>query len=110
MTRRARVRQNHHRSEPVDVSRPAPGYYRTRLRRGGPWVPAIIWWSPARDPETGAKLDRPDTMLCIRNGEEVSPYDVWPMRKIEHDEYLRLCAEREGVDDSVNLMNSKVRL
>lgn len=108
MTRRPRPRQS--RGEPVDVSRPSPGYYKRRLRSGGPWVPAIIWEEPARDPETGAALDRAPALLCICDGESVSPYAVWPMHKISHDEYLRLCDEREDVNDDDDLMMSKVRI
>ena len=29
------------------IAEPAPGYYRTKLRRGGPWVAARIWQDDA---------------------------------------------------------------
>lgn len=27
----------------IDLSNPQPGYYKTRLVKGGPWVPAVIY-------------------------------------------------------------------
>lgn len=72
---------------------PCPGLYKVRLGgKGAQWVPARIYWSVARDVETGSQMDRPAQMLCIAGGEYIDPWQHWPMRPIERDEYNRLVA------------------
>lgn len=41
-----------------EVDSPRAGYFRLRLRKGAPYVPARIWIGPPRDPLTGELLDR----------------------------------------------------
>ncbi|MCW2248264.1 hypothetical protein M2352_003898 [Azospirillum fermentarium] len=43
---------------PRTVDRPEPGFFKIRLVRSGPWVPARIWNGPPHDPLTGDELDR----------------------------------------------------
>ncbi len=43
---------------PRQIDRPRPGYFKLRLIKGGPYVPARLWLSPPRDPLTGEMLDR----------------------------------------------------
>lgn len=43
---------------PRQVDQPEPGFFKLRLARGGPWVPARIWYGPPIDPITGEDLDR----------------------------------------------------
>jgi hypothetical protein len=63
----------------------------------GPWAPALIWLSPARDPETGQAMDRAPAMLCLKNGEERSPYDVHTyLHPCSREEYEALCRVHEG--------------
>lgn len=95
----------------MQIDRPQPGYFRTRLRSKGPWAPAIIWLDPARDPDTGQAMDRAPTLRCIVNGEERSPYEAWTnLHPIDEAAYRRLCREREGVDDAIDINHSPVRI
>ena len=50
---------------PLYVSDPLPGFYRRRLVKGGPWVPARIFYS-------GDGL-----LLCEVNGISADPLDAW---------------------------------
>ena len=50
---------------PRPISDPAPGYYRTKLRRGGPWVAARIWTADGH-------------RYCVVNGKAEMPEKVWP--------------------------------
>lgn len=43
---------------PRPVDRPRPGFFRLRLVKGGPYVPARLWIGPPLDPETREPLDR----------------------------------------------------
>jgi hypothetical protein len=73
-------------------------------------VPALIWLSPARDPETGQAMDRAPALRCMVDGEEADPWSTWTrLHPIEEAEYRRLVREREGVE-SDDLHTSKVRL
>lgn len=56
---------------------PVVGFYRRRLVRGGPWVPAKIWWDRGdTDPETGHQMSD-DVLRCVVNGKVVDPYEHW---------------------------------
>lgn len=75
------------------IDQPEPGLYRTRLVKNGPWVPVRIWWSVARDPVTGEKLDRSPRLLCLVAGREADPEKVWlGCHRIDRREYERLVA------------------
>ena len=78
------------------IDRPIPGFYRTKLVKGGPWVPARIWWSVATDPVTGEVLDRSPVLLAEVGGRERDPYEVWPSlvgQPIDEREFYFLTAE-----------------
>jgi hypothetical protein len=52
--------------EPRRIDRPEPGFFRLRLVKGGPFVPARLWIGPPLDPETREPLDRsPRPMVQI---------------------------------------------
>jgi hypothetical protein len=66
------------------VGHPEPGWYRVRLVRGGPWVPARIVLEPTPDPWFPENpMDRPCYWSTVVNGEpskltEIVPgKDVW---------------------------------
>lgn len=61
----------------IDMNDPQPGYYRRRLVRGGPWVPARIWYGLPADPWTGDLLDRSPRLQCEVAGELRDPLDQW---------------------------------
>lgn len=46
-----------------------PGYYKTRLVKGGPYVAAQLCYGPPLDPETGDPLDRSWRYTVRLNGE-----------------------------------------
>lgn len=46
------------------IDQPAPGLYRARLVKGGPWVAARIWRGPPTDPLTGEELERAYAVRC----------------------------------------------
>lgn len=59
------------------TDRPQPGFYKTKLVKGGPWVPVRIWWEYPVDPHTGETLDRSPTLRCEKNGEAADPWATW---------------------------------
>ena len=60
-----------------DIDVPEVGFYRIRLVRGGPFVPARIWRSVATDPVAGETLDRSPVMMGELAGEPVDPNALW---------------------------------
>jgi 5'-3' exonuclease len=56
---------------------PPCGFYRTRIVRGGPWVPARIWREPYLDPDTGADSGK-DVLRCEINGKDKDAMAVYP--------------------------------
>ena len=111
MSRKPRTRPNHHEGRSIRVDgRPEPGFYKMRLYSRGPWTPALIWLSPARDPITKQALDRAPALLCMVDGKEACPYEMWTrLHPIEESEYRRLVRERKGVETE-DLLNSEVRI
>lgn len=58
---------------------PKPGFFKTRLVKGGPFVTAEIRHGPALD-EDGAPLDRSYLWEAIKNGKHVRAPHPEPMR------------------------------
>lgn len=98
-------------TDPIRENDPKPGFYRRRLVRGGPWVPARIWIEPAeRVPcdecdgsgrhgfgpichacnGEGKVPIHDDLMYCEVNGEPRDPFDQWlwlaghPITEVEY--------------------------
>ncbi len=79
-----------------------PGYYRTRLVRGGPWVAVRVACEPTRDPITGDPLDRSPLWSIEIDGKlarDPSPDPetagvllAYAMRRIDEKEYRYLLA------------------
>lgn len=69
---------------------PQDGYFKTRLVRGGPWVPARVWRSEEKDFVTG-KLTGFDIVKCEINGKAKNPLREWlqlarmPITKADFD-------------------------
>lgn len=59
------------------VSAPQPGFFKLRLVKGGPWVPARIFEIPAVDPITSETLDRPQMLNAEIDGAPVDVDRVW---------------------------------
>jgi hypothetical protein len=55
---------------------PQCGFYKRRLVKGGPFVPARIWLDQDIDPETGELRDD-ERLQCEVNGGYADPYDAW---------------------------------
>ncbi|MEK7112662.1 MAG: hypothetical protein AAB875_05030 [Patescibacteria group bacterium] len=84
------------------MSEIVPGFYRTRLVRGGPWVAVRVAHEPTPDPATGEALDRPPVWSIEIDGKlarEPSPDPetagvllAYAMRRIDEKEYRYLLA------------------
>lgn len=55
---------------------PQCGWFKTRLVKGGPWVPARIWIEREIDPETG-ELCGPEEYRCEIDGEKHNAARSW---------------------------------
>ena len=58
-------------STALHISIPSPGFYRTRLAKGGVWVPVLVYRPCPMDPEDGYPLDRYYQLRCLVDGKEV---------------------------------------
>lgn len=93
-------------AQPVHAEDPQPGWYRRRLVKGGPWVPAQIWIEQVLDADTG-ELTEPETTRCKVNGEEVDAIREWlwlAKNPISQGEFDRMTdeIERAGRMDPLN--------
>ena len=78
---------------PRAIVKPEPGWFRTRMVRKGPWVPARIYCEPATDPLTGELMERPAMLLAEINGRPCEPERVWQFCwPITEDEYRFMLA------------------
>lgn len=57
---------------------PQPGYYRTRLIKGGPTVPVRILQSCPIDPEFGFPTERSRPLYALCLGDWYDPLRIWP--------------------------------
>lgn len=74
------------------------GWFRCRMVRGGPWVPARIALDRDIDPMTG-ELTRDEVFIAILDGERRDPVSVWNWvngNPISKEQFDALCALREG--------------
>lgn len=82
----------------IDLNRPVPGFYQCRLVRGGPFVPARIWWEHGdRCPETG-ELMSDDLLMCEVNSTAEDPYAWWERlakRPISEAKYRLMIKQRD---------------
>lgn len=62
---------------PTHEADPQCGWFRCRMVKGGPWVPARIWLHQAVDPITG-ELAEPEEYLAELNGERTDAVRLWP--------------------------------
>lgn len=59
------------------IDRPRPGFFKVRLVRRGPWVPAQITEDPPLDPWTGEIMDRSTHLQAYIEGRPVDLERVW---------------------------------
>jgi len=84
---------------------PVAGFYRIRLKQGGPFVALQIWLGPVLDPDTGEEMEGRGFRWQARlNGHELVPLgDFWPARvrdRITQEEHQKLCALSATMDDA----------
>lgn len=76
---------------PIHEGLPECGWYRTRLVKGGPWVPVEIRVEREIDPETG-ELTAPERLVAIVDGMRRDPVKVWtfltPITRAEHADLI----------------------
>jgi hypothetical protein len=58
------------------VDQPEPGHYTTRLVKGGPLVPVLIWLEDGERDEVGELLGD-QRLMCLVNGEPRDPMQEW---------------------------------
>lgn len=90
-------RSTHRRFEGIDVTQPAEGFYRTRLRAGAVRGGVRIWFGPPLDPVTGEELDRSPRFQAEFDGSYIEIDRVWPEcagDPISEAEYRRYCARK----------------
>lgn len=61
---------------PIHDGDPQCGWFKTRLVKGGPFVPASISITRDIDPETG-ELASPERLICEVNGQPRDPVSAW---------------------------------
>jgi hypothetical protein len=82
-------------------SEPQLGWFKRRLVKGGPWVPARIFLHQEIDEETG-ELVAPEELRCEVNGKERDPVEEWTWlaaNPIGEAEYLFLVADAAWLRD-----------
>lgn len=70
------------------------GYFKRRLVRGGPWVPARIWLEATVDDD--GELTAPERLRCQVDGREQDPEEAWLWladHPIEESEYRFMVAQ-----------------
>jgi hypothetical protein len=75
---------------PSHPDEPEVGWYKIRLVKGGPWVPARIWLEQNIDPASG-ELVADEELRAELNGNSADPYDQWiwlSARPISEQEFL----------------------
>lgn len=72
---------------PVHDGLPECGWFKTKLVRGGPWVPVEIRVEREIDPATG-ELAAPERLICICENRRRDPARLWtfltPISRAEH--------------------------
>ena len=78
------------------IASPEPGFFRLKLTKGGPWVPAILYRPCPIEfaPETFQAVDRHYRLVAEIDGKLVDVHRVWTSgERITLAEYLYLKAD-----------------
>lgn len=103
------------RAPPIHFNDPHCGWFRRKLVKGGPKVPAVIWLHQSVDEVTG-ELCAPSYFCCDVNAEPRDPYEEWewlcgdPIPKSEFDHLTRLTAYARTHDHREPLANPRKAL
>ena len=79
---------------------PQAGHYRVRRVRGGPWLPAVIWWHAGERDEAGDLLED-EGYRCEIDGSAVCAYRWWVSvagHPIDAAEFRRLSRLRDWAE------------
>lgn len=79
---------------PIVAEEPQCGWFKRRLVKNGPWVPARIFYEQPIDEATG-ELTGDEVMRCEVDGQRRSPVDEWTWlanHPISQEDYLNLVA------------------
>ncbi len=60
-----------------EIAKPRPGFFKLRLIKGGPFVPARIFLPCPIDPEFGHPMDRSRHLIGEIDGKEVEVERIW---------------------------------
>lgn len=76
---------------------PQCGWFKTRMVKGGPWVPVRIWCDRDVDFETG-ELTGPEVLRCEVGGESRRPESIWTfLTPISRDEFQDLSTRKDRI-------------
>lgn len=82
---------------PIHEGLPECGWFKTKLVRGGPWVPVRIWCEREVCPLTGELLS-PEVLRCEADGQSRSPERLWTfLQPITREEYAALSERRISI-------------
>ncbi len=91
---------------------PQPGFFKTRLCKGGPWVPCRIWLCSPVD--ANRELTAPEFVKCEVNQREVRSPDNWwlslaknPISQFEFHEMIKLIEWAGSNDPSNPVLNPR---
>lgn len=88
---------------PRDLSKPEIGFYKLRLVKGGPYVPAVIYrpCSIEFEPETFQWIDRFHRLRAAVSEEPASPAFVWTRGvSIDWEEYQHLLNVKKWAEEA----------
>lgn len=97
---------------PIHMDEVNCGWFKTRLVRAGPFVPARIWLERTLDETTGELLSD-EVLCCDVNGKPCDPQDKWtwlaghPIAESEYDYLMKLAGFAKSYDRREPLANPK---
>lgn len=72
------------------IDQPEPGHYKTRLVKGGPFVPVLIEWRDAERDEAG-DLMADSELVCLVGDKPDDAHRLWPfLTRIDEAEHRYL--------------------
>ncbi len=82
---------------PVHEGIPECGWFKTRMTKGGPWVPVRIWCEREVCPLTG-ELVAPEILRCEADGQMRNPARLWTyLLPISREEHAALSERRVSI-------------
>lgn len=88
-------------NRPAITTEPQCGFYRRRLVKGGPWVPARVWIDQKLDGD--GELTADERMRCWVDNAERNPVDEWLYicdQPITEPEFRFMCATATWAEEN----------